>query len=320
MASQNNTLPIAVVFSNLFRNLPRMVLTNLVFAVPVAAVIFLLRLLSFALRLNDQAAVFVHLLVLIAGFPFYAGVVKITAKMAAGEEKVAVLRGFFSAVKENFGRFLLHGAVLYVAALFSYVSLSLYTQLLSQSTLFLGPMIISVIVLLLLLFMFFYLPAMTVFYDMPIKHLYKNSFLMACGELKKNFIALFGLFCLAVICTSLLIFCYGSRLAVVIITIALAVLLVPAVGSFLIHAAVFERMNTVIGDKNERARAIDQKILKTQEKLQKDTAKDDFRQRLQKLEIDDSLPDSEYIYFDGRMITKGALLKLKQEALESEEN
>ena len=35
--SQKNTLPIAAVFTNLFHNFPRLVLTNLLFAVPLSA-------------------------------------------------------------------------------------------------------------------------------------------------------------------------------------------------------------------------------------------------------------------------------------------
>ena len=136
MASQpKNTLPIAAVFSNLFRNIPRLVLLNLIFAVPLGAVFSLLWLLV----------------------PFFSGIVRITSKMSAGEEKVEIFRNYFHTVRENFLRFLVHGIVLYVAVIFSYYSLSLYIKLVSQNAVFFGPLLISIIVMVCFCFMFFYM-------------------------------------------------------------------------------------------------------------------------------------------------------------------
>ena len=320
MASQSkNTLPIAVVFSNLFRNFPRLILTNLIFAVPLAAVFFLLRLLVSALGLDYNAALFVQLLTVIFVFPFYAGVVKITSKMAVGEEKVGIFRNFFSAVKENFFRFLIHGAVLYVAVVFSYVSLSLYINLLSQNSAFLGALIVSIIVAVFFLFMFFYIPSMTVTFDLPMRAVYKNSLLMSYGELKKNFIGLFGLFCVAVISMTFLMACYGSRLAVVIVTIALVALLLPSVSSFIINAAVYERMCAIVTDNTVQAQKINEKINSVKQRQGAESGAD-FKERLKNFVIDEKLSDDEYVYFDGRMVKKGALVKMKKEALESEDN
>ncbi len=175
MASQSHseTLPISAVFSKLFRNFHRLMLTNLLFAVPM-----------------EEQARLVMLLALIPIFPFYAGVVKVTIKIASGEEKTPVFRNFISGVRENFLRFLVHGAVLYVAVVFSYVSFNIYLKLISANAIFMGPLIITILIMLFLLFMFFYLPAMTVTFDIPMRYIYKNSFLMSYGELKKNFTAL----------------------------------------------------------------------------------------------------------------------------------
>ena len=308
-----------MVFSNLFRNFPRLILTNLIFAVPLAAVFFLLRLLVSALGLDYNAALFVQLLTVIFVFPFYAGVVKITSKMAVGEEKVGIFRNFFSAVKENFFRFLIHGAVLYVAVVFSYVSLSLYINLLSQNSAFLGALIVSIIVAVFFLFMFFYIPSMTVTFDLPMRAIYKNSLLMSYGELKKNFIGLFGLFCVAVISMTFLMACYGSRLAVVIVTIALVALLLPSVSSFIINAAVYERMCAIVTDNTVQAQKINEKINSVKQRQGAESGAD-FKERLKNFVIDEKLSDDEYVYFDGRMVKKGALVKMKKEALESEDN
>ncbi len=317
MASQTpkDTLPIAAVFSNLFRNFPRLMLTNLLFAVPLGAFFALFWWLTVLFGISSDYAVLVQLLMVIPVFPFYAGVVKITAKMVLGEERVPVVRTFFGAVKENFLRFLVHGVIFYAAVVFSYVSVSLYIRLLSQSTLFVGPLIISVIVILFFTFMFFYIPAMTVTFDIPMKYIYKNSLLMSYGELKKNFIALLGLLLVFVVSTTLLIACYGSPVAVVIVTVILAAVLVPSIASFIIHSAVYERMYQMITDKSSRAEAIDAKIQETKTGV-KPAAKDEMKEALKNFEIDESVPDDEYIYFNGRMMKKSVIVKLKQESEE----
>ena len=91
----------------------------------------------------------VQLLMVIPVFPFYAGVVKITAKMAAGEEKVPVFRTLFRRGKREFSAVFGSRRCLYVAVVFSYVSFRCISACFSQSTLFFGPLIISVIVILL---------------------------------------------------------------------------------------------------------------------------------------------------------------------------
>ena len=180
MASQSHseTLPISAVFSKLFRNFHRLMLTNLLFAVPIAAFTALFYWISQLLPVTEEQARLVLLLALIPIFPFYAGVVKVTIKIASGEEKTPVFRNFISGVRENFLRFLVHGAVLYVAVVFSYVSFNIYLKLISANAIFMGPLIITILIMLLLLFMFFYLPAMTVTFDIPMRYIYKKSFLM----------------------------------------------------------------------------------------------------------------------------------------------
>ena len=145
--SQKDTLPIAVVFSNLFRNLPRLMLTNLLFAVPLGAFFALFWFLTTVLPLSDMQASMLMLLTIILVFPFYAGVVKVTAKISTGEEKVAVIKNYFSAVKDNFLRFLVHGLFFYVVVVFSFVSINLYMRLIASNSMFIGPLIISVLII-----------------------------------------------------------------------------------------------------------------------------------------------------------------------------
>ncbi len=320
MASQpKNTLPIAAVFSNLFRNIPRLVLLNLIFAVPLGAVFSLLWLLVSALDPEYNIRLLMMLLTVPLSYPFFSGIVRITSKMSAGEEKVEIFRNYFHTVRENFLRFLVHGIVLYVAVIFSYYSLSLYIKLVSQNAVFFGPLLISIIVMVCFCFMFFYIPLLTVTFEMPMKNIYKNSLLMSYGELKKNFTALLGLFFLTVISMTLLIACYGSRIAVVIVTALLLALFVPAIAAFIIHAAIYERMYAMITDKSTQTQAVNEKI-RAQTKPDKTQTRAEFLAMVRGFELDESIPDDEYVYFNGKMVKKSVIKKLKAEAAEGGES
>lgn len=311
-SSSKDTLPIAAFFSNLLHNLPRLMLTNLLFAVPLGAFGALFRLLSRLTPADSLLRIVVQLLAVIPLFPFYAGVVKVTAKMAAGEEKVPVAGCFFGAVRDNLLPFLLHGTVYYVVTVFSFVSLSTYIGLIGQNLLFTAPLVMTGLIILLFVFLFFYLPAMTVTYDIPLKYLYKNSLLMSYGELKNNFTALVGLFFLTVLATTCLMACYGSPVAVVIVTVILAAVFVPALAAFIIHSAVFEKMCRMIDAKGAQTAPQADRADRQQGSEEQD--REAFRRAVQAFELDETLPDDAYVYFNGKMVRAGTVRKLKQEA------
>ena len=320
--SKKNTLPIAAVFTNLFHNIPRLILPSLIFPVPLGAFTALFWFLSSLLPLSESQAPLIVLLSVIPVFPFYAGVVKVTAKMTVDEEKVPVFSNFFSGVKDNFLRFLVHGLLLYVIVVFSFVSISLYMRLIASNSVFIGPLIISIIIMLLFVFMFFYVPAMTVTFDIPMRYIYKNSFLMSYGEIKKNIIGLLGVLLLLIISTTFLIACYGSPVAVVVVTIVLAALVIPAISAFIIHSAVYERMCEMITDKSvqtQAVNAVNAKMVETRNKRNPVEVKDEFMSSIKEFEVDESLSDDEYVYFNGKMMKKGVIMKLKREAERSGE-
>lgn len=321
MASQSNptnTLPIAAFFSSLFHSFPRLLLTNFIFALPLAASVALFQLLGYWLQPTGAASVLLSLLAIVTAFPFYAGVVRVTAKLVSGEEDVRVFSVFVKAVKDNFLRFLVHGLVFYAATVLSYFSIALYINLIQKNSLFIGTLIVSLLVVIFFLFMFFYIPTMTVTFDLPMRYLYKNSLLMSYGELKRNFLGLFGLIVLLAVATTCLLACNASAVAVIICTAVLGGALVPSVAAFIINYAVYRQMVVMLTSKEDSARAIDSKIREAESKRQKQEALDDFKERLKSFVIDESLSDDEYIYFEGRMMKKSVLAKLKQEALESE--
>lgn len=322
MASAKSTLPITQFFLQLFSNFPKLVLTNLLFAVPLAVFSLLFYALSLIPGMPSAAVWLIRLLTVIPVFPFYAGVTQVVAHIIRGEN-LPVVHDFFAAVKENFLRFLCHGVILYMVSVLSYFSISFYINTLGSNSVFFVPLIVSVIVAVFILFMFFYIPSMTVTFDISMKNIYKNSFLMSFGEFKKNLLAAFGLFLLFVISASFLFACMGNRIAIIIVTAVLVLLVLPSVISFVINSAVYQRMYDMVIDNTEQLKNVENRIAEERQKRSPgqhnaDTSNNELYEKLRNFEIDENADGDEYIFFEGRMIKRSVLLRMKQEAMESE--
>lgn len=312
MSAEKNSVSLAEFFTNFFHNLPKLLLTNLLFAVPFAVffgIFYLIQTYVFK-------SIFVLFLTVIPLFPFYAGVTQVTAHMARKEENVDVLHNFITGVKENFLRFLFHGFVLFIAIVFSYFSITLYITLATAtSRFFYVLLVISIIIAIIFMFAFFYLPSMTVTFDLSMKNIYKNSMLMTFGEIKHNLLATFGLFILALVCATAL-FCCGDGIALVIVTVILALFIVPSVMSYIINCAVYDNMYLMITNSKKKTQEIDRKLENRRngqlfdDEPEKSFVPDDFND----LEIDDSKDGDEYIFYNGKMVKRSVLISLKQKS------
>lgn len=318
MASEKSSVAISLsnFFANLFHNLPKLLLTNLIFAVPFGVFFALFWAINTFSGINSM---FILFLTAIPAFPFYAGVVQVTSHMARGEENINVFSNFVSGVRENFLRFLVHGVIFYFAIFFSYFSITMYYSLGKQSGIFYSLLVVSILIALFFLFMFFYVPPMTVTFDISMKNIYKNSALMTFGELKYNVFATLGLFFLALLCATVLM-CCTNTVALIVATIVIVFFFLPSLITFVINSSVYKPMYTMIVDKDKKNKSIDNKI----ENRRKGQFFDDeteevvIDENLLKLEIDESADGDEYIFYNGKMVKRSVLLKLKKEAEEKE--
>ena len=318
MANDNATpsLPIAGVFSRLFHGFPKLLFTNVLFAVPAAVFLGVFYAVN---TLTGWNLPFILMLAIIPAAPFYAGVVKVALGIATGEENIDVFRTFKAAVKENFGRFLIHGLLFFIAVFFSSSSISIYFQLGRNHSAYYAAMATCILIAIVLMFFFFYVPLMTVTFDLSMGAIYRNSLLMSFGELKSNLIATFGLFLLMVICSSVLMCCGGNVVALMIATVVLGLLVVPSVAAFIINSAVYKRMFAMVTDKSSQGKAVDKKIEEKRLELeQRKKATVPVDEELKKLEIDESADGDEYIYYKGKMVKRSVLRRMKQEAEEGE--
>ena len=101
MASEKTTLPITRVFMNFFYSFPKLIVTNVLFGIPLAAFFGLFYAISLINGLPPAAVMLIRLAVVIPVFPFYAGVAQVTAHLSRGERDFKVTSNFFAAVKES---------------------------------------------------------------------------------------------------------------------------------------------------------------------------------------------------------------------------
>ncbi|WP_407383340.1 DUF624 domain-containing protein [Ruminococcus sp.] len=310
MENERKRLKFEVLLERYFTNFHRILFTNLIFALPSAVVFASFYFLN-SLIFKDSLVVPFLLLGIIPLFPFFAGVVMVTRNIARGESNVPVFRTYFGAVKANFLPFLLHGVLIYVASMLSVLSISLYVSMLSVSWLFYVLLFFAIIITLLLLYTAFYIPLMSITYDLPLRYVYKNSFLMSFGEIKNNLFATLALAVVFGICFTAVAF-INSGIVKIIIIAALWVLLIPATCTFMVVFFIYDGMTSIIRDKEELSRELSDSIEKSmaqKDKPQPQPTEEDFSY----IDISTLKDTDDYIFHNGRMVKQSTLLRMIRE-------
>ena len=302
---ERKKLRFEILIEKLFTNFGKLFLTNLLFAVPSLAFFFAFYFLSNTLFHNSN--IVFCLLSIIFIYPFYAGVVKVVRNIVRGDETFSVFQTFISGIKENFLPFLLHGFVISIASIISFLSINLYINLVSQSWIFGALLFFTIIVVLFILFASFYLPLMTVTFELPLRYIYKNSFLMSYGEIKNNFFALFAMIVFfGIVLTFMLI--AGNALWALIIVIALWTLLLPSIVTFIVSFFIYDGMFSMVSGQGRLDTQKDKtEKKKIDEKPQIEEA--DFST----IDISKLKDTDDYIFFNGKMVKQSTLLKMVRE-------
>ena len=98
----------------------------------------------------------------------------------------------------------------------------------------------------------------------------------------------------------------------------------PSVVSFIINSAVYKPMYNMIVENDKKIDTIDKKIENRRNgkmtDTNSDTAKGKYDEILNDIDIDEISDSDEYIYYNGKMVKKSVILKLKKDAEEKENN
>ena len=122
---------------------------------------------------------------------------------------------------------------------------------------------------------------------------------MSFGELKNNLLASLGLFLLALFCAT--IFITVPSFTILLITMAvLALLVIPATASFIINFYIFKDMMTMIGEEAEPSDT--DAVISPSESVKLDFSS---------LDLDEKKDGEEYLFFNGKMIKRKVLIKMR---------
>ncbi len=289
-------------FTGYFKSFHKLLLTNILFAVPAAFFIALFRIINEMTKLNLLA---IDLLAIIFCFPFLAGVTVITRNIAREDKQVPVVKLFFKGFKENLPRFIIHGIIYYIAFFLCYFSITLYWRLAQANTFFYLPFGVAILITVAVLFIAYNVPTMTVTFKLKMSTIYKNSGLMSFGEIKNNFFATVGLFLLFLVIASIYLV-IPDFLIRNIVGIALCALIVPSTASYIINFYVFKDMARMISQDGARSAGIKEKDENEKEKEEEIF---DFSQ----LDLDENKDMEEYLFYGGKMIKRKTLIKMRDE-------
>lgn len=310
---------------NLRSNFVRMMLVNLIFALPLF-ISFGIALILYRYLIPVVPVAFP--LVIVISMPFYPGVVACARDFSQNIKPDSIIRTYFRAVKENALKFLLSGVIMYIAFVGCYYGIGIYSSLASYiSWLFYIVLFFALLITVFFVFFSYAVPLMTVSFDLKIKDIYKNSALMTFGELKHNFFSTVGIVAyLAVFLMPVMIISYLSNVLPVetvkwllIGYIAFAFgMLIPAQCTMIICNYLYPNMRAVIsGDDisygNTSAPSPDFKSFEGEK-----PSKQEEPSPAISIEELKSGNEDDYVFYRGKMIKRKILLNMFEQ--KDEEN
>ncbi|HHZ06234.1 MAG TPA: DUF624 domain-containing protein [Clostridiales bacterium] len=280
-----------------FSNFKALFLANLFFAVP-----FLVSAgITFGLvALLNRGDVFLLALPIVLCFPFYGGVVQVTKDLLKGNA-VKPFQSFKKGLKNNWKLFIPHGIVLYLAVLITFFSVTVYwigAQANSMLYFFFG---LSVVIGILLLFTMYLVPLVTVTVDIKFRYIYKNSFLMAVGELPTNLLITLTLAILGLVVFSLS-FLFPPVISLIVIGL-IGVLILPSTVAMLINCRLYPKVLKLLTDENTT------EIPTASPKSQKNTVSEQNARPIQPAasKPKGSSGTDDYVFHNGRMIKRSQI-------------
>lgn len=228
-------------FARFFTRFPKLLFAGLMYSLPLAIFTGIFVLIS---RLTGFNNVIIWGLGIIPSTPFLAGLVMVIRKYAIEKQDVPVVSTFFAAVKENFLRFILHGIVIYAIVACSFFAILYYYTLSADDPVFGSVLTLYLIFTALLIVMMFYVPIMTITYELKIKDIYKNSFLLIFGKILRNLIAFIAAVVVTVVALLVLIF---SENAMFYMTAGIVVTLYPLIFCYIVNSIIAKGLQDTVG-------------------------------------------------------------------------
>ena len=266
-------------FIRFFTKFPQLLLASLLFTVPFALFTAVFAFVGYLTGFNN---IVVWLLGIIPSFPIYSGFVMIVRKYAVEKVDCKIIEVFFRAVKENWKKSLLNGMLCYVIVTCAVFALMYYGTMMNYDFVYGSIFTMYMFFSIALLIMMFYVPIMTVTYELRLRDIYKNSLLLILGKILRNLVALLLVAVISVAAFFLVDFS-GDLYSVV--SIVVTVVLYPLLYTYVTVAVISKGLQENVGSFVAKSAPVyeDSVVSIDMQRLEKDG-------------------NSDYIYVNGRMI------------------
>lgn len=127
---------------------------------------------------------------IIPAMPFYSGLVMVIRKISVEKEDVNVFKTFVQAFRENLKKSIFNGFVAYLIVACSFFAILYYGTLAQTDIVYGSVFTIYIVFSIAMLIMLFYVPLLTITYDLRLRDIYKNSLLLIFGKILRNIVAL----------------------------------------------------------------------------------------------------------------------------------
>lgn len=268
-----------------FKKFIPLFLSGLLFSVPFSLFTALFILIGYLLGFNN---IIVWGLGIIPAAPFFSAMVMVIRKYSVDKEDVKVTSVFSACLKENLKKSLVNGVVIYAVISCSFFAILYYSQLAKTDIVFGSVLTLYIIFTFVLIAMLFYVPLLTITYELRLRDIYRNAFLLVFGKILRNLIAMIMLLVLSAIAFLSILFGKGAWL---IVSVTLTVLLYPMIAAYIVNSVIAKGVQETVGyftGKNVQYAPSEEELA------------------IQNRAVENADSTSDYVFVNGRMIKNSA--------------
>lgn len=283
-------------FGNFFGNFGRLLLSNLLFCLPLTVFVGLLFLLG---SFTSGVSIFLVFMIIPLMSPFFAGLINVCRKLTA-KRTVRPVKDFFSGIRQNWLFFLINSVLVYLFTLSVWASVMFFRQNMGSMEA-IAFLITTILIGVLFIFMELSAVVMAVSVELKITEIFKNSFILVLKGFGNHLKTLFSLFFALTLVYSLAVL-VREPLPLAII---LGILMFTCLPTLIIYIVVFNSYQTV-------ERLI---ILPYQQEHKNDAAAGADSRSEENLTLEQLEPlakgdPEEYVFLNGKTIKRKTILKM----------
>ena len=176
--------------------------------------------------------------------PFYSGLVMVIRKISVEKEDVNVFKTFVQAFRENLKKSIFNGFVAYLIVACSFFAILYYGTLAQTDIVYGSVFTIYIVFSIAMLIMLFYVPLLTITYDLRLRDIYKNSLLLIFGKILRNIVALVLVVIVSFAVFLAVIYAKGAML---VIAVTLSVIFYPMIATYIIVSVIAKGVQESVG-------------------------------------------------------------------------